>query len=421
MSTLTFQNSEVTIQNPGSVVSINTTWESSIGSRIADSIYSIDDAISLFKYSEVAPIQNGSESESLYQFGIDGVARDGKIGSLSFFEAALSDVSVTGKVCGPQYPSINYWKFWDYISTFWNLKSEDLTNWFEAFWTTLSEVNHKILLYAGRYRSVINQEKAQTEVYDYMSSVDIGVLNSTPIPLDPISGSIKYLIIPAGSVVALPPNANVETGDLEYVNYIPVSESAYSAIYDLFQDGVDKYAVVVIKGDDEKRFYKIHSIVSSLTGDYNPQSTQNNAYALEIHSNLGELLNKDISFYITTGLSYNIDPNIEDIGYLRIINADTKEDQYFEKGIDFDVRDGFIEFNVRPEYSGAVYCDYVAIKDQYLYEAYGNMVGINGWSGYNHSNTSGKTAINSTMLGLQTPDRADALAPPLPGSRVVGL
>lgn len=391
-----FENCEFTMADPGTIPG-NNTWGSEINEQIPDLISVESDINDKYNYENVTP----SRPSVFLNHGIDGVTRT-LIGGIAFNKPTYTQLYRLPKRVEKQLPPVEYWSFWSYLSTFWNMRTERLTEYFEGFWIGLSEIKHKLMLYATRFFNSQSPEHSETNVHDYMFSLELGPLHSTPIAADPLDAHSRDKRYTPISVIAQAPEFNEDAEETDFTHYILISESEYYSFFDFFEDLENKiYIVIHIKDENRKVYYPIERMVSYESGT---SDLGQGTFAFEIKADLNYLVGKSFVYHLTTGRTYSIGENVKSVPFLRIIKPKVEEEagvSLYSIGDDYKIRDTFLEFHRDVNFKGIVYCDYVEYIDEYLYESYGNLAGIRSHVPYNHDNFHGKTAINAAIKGEQ--------------------
>jgi hypothetical protein len=146
-------------------------------------------------------------------------------------------------------------------------------------------------------------------------------------------------------------------------------------------------------------------------GEYVTNQSKN-TYAIEVEGDLSYIGDSTFSIYLTTGRAYDVEKQVIDIPYLHTHISQGYSIE-FVKDRDYTFSDYIVEFNNDIFSNGeaavgdTLYCRKTPIIEHYLYEEYGNMVGLPDWISYNHNNYSGKTAINCALQSLQNISTVD--------------
>jgi len=146
-------------------------------------------------------------------------------------------------------------------------------------------------------------------------------------------------------------------------------------------------------------------IGNSYYGEY-IEDRSKNKYIVVVDGDLSYIGDNPFSIYFTTGRAYDIDSWVIYLPQLHTHITDGYPIE-FKLDADYSVSDNIVEFKHDIVASGEVssedilYCKKAEIIEHFLYEMFGNLVGIPDWSIYNHNNFSGKAAINSALLSLQ--------------------
>ena len=140
-------------------------------------------------------------------------------------------------------------------------------------------------------------------------------------------------------------------------------------------------------------------------GEYVYDATKNK-YLIVTNGDLSYLGDNTFSIYLTTGRAYDVGPEVIDVPYLHshissgysVEFGKTKDYTFYDYIIEFN-RDIFADDDAVP---GTIfYCKETPVMEQYLYESYGNLVGMPDWHTYHHDNYTGKTAIVNLLSGVQ--------------------
>jgi len=140
-------------------------------------------------------------------------------------------------------------------------------------------------------------------------------------------------------------------------------------------------------------------------GEYIEDKSKNK-YIIVVDGDLSYIGDNLFSIYLTTGLAYDIDTWVLNLPQLQTHITEGYPIE-FKVNRDYTVVNNIVEFNHNIFESGEVsnedilYCPKSQIVEHYLYDLYGNLVGIPDWSACNYNSISGKTAINSGLLSLQ--------------------
>ena len=308
-------------------------------------------------------------------------------------------------------PALIRKNFWDYISTFWNYLLDDDRSKFENFWYALQIAGNEMTKKANRFFDIIDPQRAHTCVLDDYYDIKMGYLHSKPIDLDPTKKTPTSTILPIG--ISIVYDADLEPTDrynieLNYRDYYAIRNVAGREA-----DGNAAQVVIIPKRTEiGTKVFPIYDLLSSDEVNpsdryYNPESASKPKYMLQITGDLSYLLLEKFSLYLTTGKVYNIDPAILSLPTLQNFIENEEGGNSLTNGVDYIFDNHMVEFIEDPIKSNVVkseeylYCPKSLSAENFLYELYGNMVGIPDWIQYNTGNISGKAAISGLMLALQ--------------------
>jgi hypothetical protein len=302
-------------------------------------------------------------------------------------------------------------KFWDWLTTFWNFLTDDDRDMYENVWHGMVIAGQSMIKKANRLLHAEAPENADEHVYEDFYEIQVGPLHSKPLNPDPTKSGNNYIIRPVGKILNEPEyDANLNP---IYHDMIEIAASDY---YKIRSIGLGCYVVVQVKKDGVPvKYFKILNLLSSeedeSSGRYYPKAgadTDRSKYKcmIVVDGNLSYIGDEQFSIYLTTGLAYDVEKWVMDLPVLQThitegypIEFKLERDYTFSEHMVEFKRDIFEAKEVSDE--DILYCPKAEIIEHYLYETFGNIIGIPDWIAYNHNNFSGKTAINSALLSAQ--------------------
>ena len=191
----------------------------------------------------------------------------------------------------------------------------------------------------------------------------------------------------SGQAIEIDDLPNFRYGETANGRYIPPSGQVWSWYLDRpLNDGTD------VVGDVSQ-------------GEYVPDKSKMR-YMIVVEGDLSYLGSDGFSIYLTTARSYNIEKFVISIPMLQTFITLGKDPEY-QFDLDYTIHNFILEFRNDIYGLGSVkdgdylYYPKVPVIEHYLFDLYGNMIGIPDWTKYNFDNISGKAAINATMKALQ--------------------
>jgi hypothetical protein len=287
---------------------------------------------------------------------------------------------------------------------------------FENFWHGMKIVGDSLTKKATRLMNSGAPEMSDENVFEDFYDIPVGPLVSKPLVLDPTDDGKNYTIRPLNKILIEP------TYDSNYnPSFKDMVEISAQDYYKIRSIGLECYVIVKIDGGEiADKYFKISRLLSSEEDQDNPDpdnygyyrpSMMNNystyKYMIEVVGNLAYINDNKFSIYLTTAKAYDIDPWIISIPMLQThINEGYSVE--FKIDTDYTISENILEFNHDVFDSGEIsitdtilYCTKASIIENYLYDLYGKMIDVPDWLAYNYNNCSGKTAINSILMGLQ--------------------
>ena len=136
------------------------------------------------------------------------------------------------------------------------------------------------------------------------------------------------------------------------------------------------------------------------------QNPSKNNYVIMVNGDLSYIGSNSFNIYLTTGRAYDTETYITDMPYLHT-HISRGYPIEFIQGRDYTFENHIIEFNHdifeqnEVSVNDILYCQKTPIVEHYLYEQYGNMIGVPDWVQYNHDGQTGRIAITSILQSIQ--------------------
>jgi len=191
--------------------------------------------------------------------GVGGLPRYG-IGAFYFYILAPVDSEIVSPVTelACEEAETEATPFWDYLTTFWEFLTVGDRDMFENFWHGMRIAGNSMKKFADRFYAAIAPENAWTCVLDDYYEVQIGVMYSKPLNLDPTLQAPNYLIRGIDKKLIEPIYLNEQP---IYRDMVEISATDYHKIRSV---GMPCYLVVKVKNDDiDDKYFNIYNLLSS--------------------------------------------------------------------------------------------------------------------------------------------------------------
>jgi hypothetical protein len=286
--------------------------------------------------------------------------------------------------------SINTSYIWGKISTFYDSATERTREKLEYFWEGLTALSDEMKNQAQRFIDATDPERAQVNPVLKFVSIEIDILKSRPMPIDATNKNGRTVFIPK----QIQSNKNDEGISQDIVE---VTQDIYKTFN---ETAVGRYIVIATAATE--KYFRITGFIS-----------RPGYWAIQTDGNLSFVLKgSKVQARITTGQTYDIDPYIIDIPWLRnTVMDDSLGAIRLTRGINYTVEDSTVRFHndiiagAVVENQDSLFCEEVPTIEDNLFNGYGALTGLVNWKRFGNDGLGARTAVSAMMKALQNPSQ----------------